>query len=482
VILEGGTVLTGDPRLPRARAVAIAATRIAGGVDVREGDRSAVSTERVDLGGRCAAPGFHDAHVHFLEWALARGQTDLARATTPDDALALVEASATTGDGWLLAHSLADGLARALDPAALERASAGRPCLVTTHDRHTVVATRTTGEPSGLLREDAAWRRWEAAPPPSESAIDTAMRAGVREARRRGVTGVHDFQRTGGLAAWQRLAADGTLGFRVWASLPVERLDAALELGLRSGLGDEWLRIGPIKAFADGTLGSRTASMLEPFADGGEGMRLLTPDELREIVTRASQGGLDVAVHAIGDRATRDVLDAYEATRARWEPVGLRPRIEHAQLVHPDDLPRFAALGVTASMQPSHRTADLDEARRAWGDARMQGGYAFAALSEGGAPLCFGSDAPIEELAPLAGVRSAVEGGLAVEAALDAFWSGAARARHAERTLGRLVPGAAADLVVLDRDPTSCPNEELDRIEVVATMVGGRWVHGAPPW
>ena len=206
------------------------------------------------------------------------------------------------------------------------------------------------------------------------------------------------------------------------------------------------------------------------------------PDELREIVARASRGGLDVAVHAIGDRANRDVLDAFEATRELWEPAGLRPRIEHAQLLDPADLRRFSALGVTASMQPSHRTTDLPEAQRAWGTERMRGAYAFAALHDDGAPLCFGSDAPIEDLAPLAGVRSAVEGGLPVVAALDGFWAGAARARHAERSFGRLVPGAAADLVVLDRDPTSCPVEELDRIEVVATMVAGRWVHGAPPW
>ncbi|MEO9175880.1 MAG: amidohydrolase [Gaiellales bacterium] len=479
MILEGGTVLTGDPRLPRARAVAVGGARIAGGVDVREGDLSMVSSERVQLDGRCVTPGFHDAHVHFLEWALSREETDLSAATTPAE---VYESLRSAARPWVRAHSLRDDLAALLDPLELDAACAGRPCIVSTHDRHTVVATAASGEPSGLLREHEAFARWEAAPLPGEAELDAAIRTGVREAHRRGLTGVHDFQRSDGFAAWQRIAADGALAFRVWASLPVERLDDALGLGLRTGFGDEFLRVGPIKAFADGTLGSRTASMLEPFSDGGHGMRLLEPDELRDIVARASRGGLDVAVHAIGDRANRDVLDALESTRAIWQPAGLRPRIEHAQLLHPDDLHRFASLGVTASMQPSHRTADLRVAERAWGDHRLRGGYAFATLQEDGAPLCFGSDAPIEDLAPLAGVRDAVEGGLRVEAALEGFWLGAARARHAERTLGRLVPGALADLVVLDRDPTSCPVEELDRIEVVATMVGGRWVHGAPPW
>jgi predicted amidohydrolase YtcJ len=481
VILEGGTVLTGDPRLPRARAIAVAGARIAGGVDVREGDRSAVSSERVDLAGRCVTPGFHDAHVHFLEWALAREQTDLSDATTPHDVYDRLRATAP-GDGWVLAHSMRDELAAALEPDELDAACAGRPCAVATHDRHTIVATEATGGRAGLLREQEAFARWESAPSLGEPEIDAALRKGVREAHRRGLTGVHDFQRSGGLAAWQRLSLDGALAFRVWASLPAERLDEALALGLRSGFGDDWIRLGPVKAFADGTLGSRTASMLEPFSDGGSGMRLLEPEELRDIVARASRGGLDVAVHAIGDRANRDVLDALESTREVWERSGLRPRIEHAQLLDPADLRRFSELGVTASMQPSHRTTDLREAQRAWGAERMRGAYAFAALHDDDAPLCFGSDAPIEDLRPLAGVRSAVEGGLSVTAALDGFWSGAARARHAERLFGRLVPGAAADLVVLDRDPTSCPVEELDRIEVVATMVGGRWVHGAPPW
>jgi hypothetical protein len=479
VILEGGTVLTGDSRLPRARAIAIAGTRVAGGVDVREGDQSAVSSERVPLGGRCVTPGFHDAHVHFLEWALAVGQVDLGAATGPDDVYAAI-AGAPVGAGWLLAHSLRDDLAGALELDRLESVTS-RPCAIGTHDRHTVVATAATGS-RGVLREHDAFALWQRAPLPPDEELDAAVRRGVRLAHRLGVTGVHDFQRTHGLAAWQRLSADGALAFRVWASLPVERLDDALALGIRTGLGDEFLRIGPVKAFADGTLGSRTASLLEPYADGGTGQQLLDSGELREIVERASRAGLDVAVHAIGDRANRLVLDALEQTRPLWEPAGLRPRVEHAQLLDPADLPRFAALGVTASMQPSHRTADLRVAERAWGTDRMRGAYAFATLRGEGAPVCFGSDAPIEALAPLAGVRAAVEGGLAVEDALEGFWFGAARARHAERTLGRLVPGALADLVVLDRDPTSCPVGELDRIEVVATMVGGRWVHGAPPW
>jgi predicted amidohydrolase YtcJ len=306
-------------------------------------------------------------------------------------------------------------------------------------------------------------------------------------AHARGVTGIHDFQREYGLAAWQRLHADRRLSLRVWASLPAERLDEIIALGLRSGLGDEWLRIGPVKAFADGTLGSRTASLLEPFADAGRGEALLSAEQLRDLAGRSADAGLELAVHAIGDAANRAVLDALEATRERWAPRRLRPRIEHAQLLHPDDLPRFAALGVTASMQPSHAPSDRSGAEAVWG-ARCTGAYALGSLAASGATLCFGSDAPIEPLDPLAGVQAAVTRdwpvteALPVERALDGFWSGAAHARQAERRLGRLLPGYAADLVVLERDPVTCPPDEIAGIGVVATMAGGRWVHGRPPW
>jgi hypothetical protein len=227
--------------------------------------------------------------------------------------------------------------------------------------------------------------------------------------------------------------------------------------------------------------------MLEPFADGGRGEALLSADELTAIAGRCADAGLDLAVHAIGDAANRAVLDALAATRERWQPRGLRPRIEHAQLLHPDDLARFAELGVIASMQPSHAPSDRPVAAAVWG-ARAAGAYALGSLAASGAFLCFGSDAPIEPLDPLAGVQAAatrdwpVAEALAVELALDGFWSGAAHARHAERRLGRLLPGYAADLVVLERDPVTCSPDEIAAIRVVATMTGGRWVHGRPPW
>ena len=508
MILHNGTVRTGDPRLPLARALAIAGDRIGGGVDVREGDRSLVSNERIDLDGRCVVPGFTDAHVHFLEWSRSLTRLDLAATRSHAEVLAAAAAASGGSDGWLIGAGWRAERWPAGDPAphreALDAACGDRPVLLWAHDHHTawlssaalallpvgdapVVERDAAGAPTGVLRETAAWDAAAGIPAPREHELDEAVARGLREAHARGVTGIHDFQREHGLGVWQRLNATRSLTLRVWASLPAERLDAIVALGLRSGLGDDWLRIGPVKAFADGTLGSRTAAMLAPFADAGRGEPLLGAGELRELAGRCADAGLDLAVHAIGDAANRAVLDALAATRERWQPRGLRPRVEHAQLLHPDDLGRFAELGVTASMQPSHAPSDRALAEAVWGE-RCAGAYALGSLRASGAALCFGSDAPIEPLAPLAGVQAAatrdwpVAEALAAELALDGFWSGAAYARHAERRLGRLLPGYAADLVVLERDPVTCPPDEIGAIAVVATMAGGRWAHGRPPW
>jgi predicted amidohydrolase YtcJ len=508
VILHNGSVRTGDARLPLARALAIAGDRIGGGVDVREGDGSQVSSERVDLDGRCVVPGFTDAHVHFLEWSLSLARLDLSRTRSRDEVLSAARSAAPGANGWLIGAGWRAAHWPAGDPEphreALDAACGDRPVLLWAHDHHTawlssaalallpigdapVVERDAAGAPTGVVRETAAWDAAAALPAPRESEIDEAVARALRAAHGRGVTGIHDFQREHGLAAWQRLHADRRLSLRVWASLPAERLDEIIALGLRSGLGDEWLRIGPVKAFADGTLGSRTASMLEPFADSGRGQALLNADELRDLSGRSADAGLELAVHAIGDAANRAVLDALEATRERWAPRRLRPRIEHAQLLDPDDLGRFAALGVTASMQPSHAPSDRAGAESAWG-ARCAGAYALGSLAAGGAALCFGSDAPIEPLDPLAGVQAALQRdpsdgpALSAEQACEAFWGGAAFAVHAEQRLGRLLPGYLADLCVLERNPMTCPADEVGEIEVVATMVGGRWVNGRPPW
>ena len=232
----------------------------------------------------------------------------------------------------------------------------------------------------------------------------------------------------------------------------------------------------------DGTLGSRTARMLD-----GSGVEITSRAALEEIVRRASAAGFAVAVHAIGDRANREALDAFEATLADWQPRGLRPRIEHAQCVHPDDVPRFARLGVAASVQYTHATSDRDVADRLWGE-RAAHAYPYASLLAAGARLAGGSDAPVEELDPLAGLRAAVlrtdgdrppwrpEQAIGLGAALASFTTEPAWLAGEEHVRGRIAPGLLADLVVLDRDPVA----GLEDARVVGTMLAGEWTLTPP--
>ena len=498
MILENGTIRTLDPALPEARALAIAGDRVAGGVGVHE--TALASPEVVDLGGRCVVPGFTDAHVHFPTWAMTKREADLDGAESLAEALVRVRSSgARRGYGWRDA-GWPDG-----PPTRrhLDEVDAERPLALWSKDYHSlwlnspalalargdlevaggIVERDAQGEPTGILREEAAWRfkdrHLQYAP---EELVD-AMRAAMKLANARGVTCVHDKDGwLGAVGLWQRLEELTPLTLRVWQSTPADRLPALGELGLRSGVGSSHLRLGYLKAFMDGTLGSRTAWLLD-----GSGVCITSSDALAEIVREGAEAGWPVAVHAIGDAANRAALDAFERTRELWHVRGLRPRIEHAQCLAPEDVGRFATLGVAASVQFAHAPSDEELAKRLWPD-RLGGAYSYRALLDSGALLANGSDAPVEDLDPWAGVVAGVAGHwrpdqrLTVEQALHATCVAPAWLSHDERVRGTLVPGRLADLVVLDRDPLACEAEELAEVEVVATMCAGRWVHNPPPW
>jgi predicted amidohydrolase YtcJ len=352
-----------------------------------------------------------------------------------------------------------------------------------------VVERDGNGEPTGVLREESAWQfRARFAPVPEDEWVE-ATREGLRRAATRGVVAIHDMDGwLGAPGIFQRVAERDGLTLRVWQSVPYERLPELAALGIRSGVGDGFMRIGYLKVFMDGTLGSQTAWMLD-----GSGVRITSGDELAEIVTRSAEAGWPVAVHAIGDRANREALDAFEATREAWAPRGLRQRIEHAQCLAPEDVARFAEIGVACSVQFSHAPSDRDLADRFWGE-QASGAYVFRSLWESGAVVANGSDAPVEDLDPLAGIRAGVlrtiddrpawqpEQAVTIEQALLASTVNAAWLAGDEHVRGRLRPGFLADLVVLDRDPVECAPEELESVNVVATMVGGRWTHNPPPW
>jgi predicted amidohydrolase YtcJ len=502
MILRNGTIRTLDPSLPTVAALWIAGERIAGGVGVHE--TSLPSPETVDLGGRCVLPGFTDSHVHFPTWALARRDVSLHDCASLAEALDRVRAAPREGS-WLRGQGWRDAdwpdgppTRRALDEIEPER-----PAMLISKDYHAlwlnsaalslaggdldveggVVVRDESGEPTGVLYEEAAWRFKARFVHIGDEEYLEAMRDGVKVAAARGVTCLHDKDGwLGAIGLWQQLEQQGSLPLRVWQSTPAERLPQLREVGLRSGAGSPLLRLGYLKAFMDGTLGSQTAWMSD-----GSGVTITSGEELEEIVREGAEAGWPVGVHAIGDAANKAALDAFERSRDAWEPRGLRQRIEHAQCLAPEDVPRFGELGIVPSVQFTHAPSDEQLAKRFWPD-RLDGTYSFRSLLDSGAVLANGSDAPVEELEPWAGVVAAVvdhwraDQRLSLEQALHAVCVAPAWLSHDERVRGTLVPGRYADLVVLDRDPFACEPEELREVQVIATMLGGRWTHKPPPW
>ncbi|MEO5577010.1 MAG: amidohydrolase [Gaiellaceae bacterium] len=510
MILENGVVRTLDPSLPTSRALAIAGAYVAGGVGVHE--TALASPEVVNLGGRCVLPAFTDSHVHFPTWSLAQRQIKLDGCGSIEEALARVRDAKVAPGRWLRGYGWRDGdWSPRTEPTkeVLDAVTGDTPTILISKDYHSVwlnsaalaaaggdldvhggvVERDAAGEPTGVLREESAWRFRDHHVITTEDEWVEATRAGLTLASSRGVGAIHD--KDGWLGApgiFQRLRNEGNLSLRVWGSIPHELVDSAAALALRSGFGDEYLRIGYLKCFLDGTLGSQTALMTD-----GSGVEITSREELEEIIRRGAERGWPVGVHAIGDQANRNALDAFEATCDAWEPKGLRHRIEHAQCLTPEDLPRFAELGIACSVQFSHAPSDRDLAERLWAE-RLEGTYSFRSLLDSGALVANGSDAPVEELDPIAGIAAGVlrsidarpawrpDETLSVGQALHATCVAPAWLSGDERRRGRLLPGLLADLVVLDRDPLAVEPEELRELQVVATMVGGRWVHNPPPW
>jgi predicted amidohydrolase YtcJ len=498
LVFAGGTIRTLNPAAPLLDRLAVSGSEIA----ARPGPRA----HRIDLGGACVLPGFNDSHVHFPTWSLARRQVRLEDARSRADALERVGRALhdVIPGAWLRGYGWREAdWAEPPSRGALDAVAGNVPVALMSKDYHSlwvnsaalaradapldvpggVVDRDERGDPLGVLRETAAWSFRDRYLVPTLDEMVDACRLGLAVAAERGVTGVHDKDGwMGAFEAFQRLHERGELTLRVWQSLPADRVDHLRAVGLRSGFGDDWLRLGYLKAFMDGTLGSATARLLD-----GSGVEITSGERLAEIVREAAAAGWPVAVHAIGDAANRAALDAFEATADAWRPVGLRQRIEHAQLLDSAELRRFGALGVTASVQFSHAPSDRDLADRFW--EGRPGAYAYRSLLDAGARLANGSDAPVEELDPLQGLVAAVlrtlderppwraDQVLDLDHALHSICVDPVWLAHDEKKRGTLVCGKLADLVVLNRDPYTCSREELGGIEVLATMVGGSWTY-----
>lgn len=524
LLVIGGTVWTGDPAAPEAEALAVRHGRV-----VAVGRRADVerwrgpATTVLDVAGGFVSPGFIDSHVHFLAGGLALLSVQLRDARTPEEFVARIRAAAQRlpPGTWILGgdwdHTLWGG--RLPDRRWIDSVTPEHPVWVRRLDGHMALANtlalrragidRSTpdvpggeivrdaqGEPTGVLKDNAMALVDRAVPDPSPAQLDRALEAAMAHVARFGVTTVVHMGTWDDLAVFRRAHAAGRLRTRIVAAVPLATWARLRDTIAARGRGDDWLRLGLLKGFADGSLGSHTALFHEPYTDDPRtrGLQVTPTDSLAAWIAGADRAGLQVAIHAIGDAANTLVLDLYERLLRTHGPRDRRFRIEHAQHLRPQDIPRFAALGVIPSMQPYHAIDDGRWADSVIGAERARTTYAFRSLRDAGARLAFGSDWFVAPPDPRLGLYAAAtrrtldgrhpdgwvpEQKISVEEALVAYTRDAAYAIFAEDRLGVLRPGAWADFVVLAADPRRVPPERLPTLPVLRTVVAGQTVYEA---
>lgn len=538
LILYNARIYTQDPALPWAQAVAMGDGRIlAVGKDAEILPLAGAATERIDAGGRLVLPGLCDAHIHLSHYALGLREVRLADTRTRSEMLDRIgEAAARTAPGvWIVGQGWNESWWGDTDfPTAAEidaATGAESPAIFYRSDMHSAVVNSAalrlagitaatpnppggvidrdaSGQPTGFLRELAIDLVSQHAPPPTADEHDAALLEGMAALHRLGITAVHAQRVKDGddgpreWASLLRLREAGKLRLRVACNVAAHEMGHLAGLGLRTGFGDDYLRLGHVKVFADGSLGSRTAWLLAPFVKLGAdeadnlGVSVTPPQQMAAEFRRAAELGFPISVHAIGDRANRVVLDIFEELAASAPAPSIPHRIEHVQIIDPADLPRLAQLGVTASVQPIHAIDDMDTADRFLG-ARGAHMYNFRSLIESGALVAFGSDAPVADPNPFVGIHAALvrqrverlpappwyaDECITLEQAIYAYTLGAARAAGWERSIGSITPGKRGDVIVLDRDLFAMTAEELHagavaRVSPVLTTFDGRIVY-----
>lgn len=530
LILTNGRIYTVDDTRPVVEAVAVAGGKVlfagnaAGALALKH-----AGTKVVDLGGRTVIPGMVDAHGHVGGLGNALHIVDLTGTASYDEVVARVAARASKvpkgqwvlGRGWdqndwgdtrfpthdkmtaaVPDHPVyivrVDGHAGLANLKALQAANVTAAAQDPTGGH---IERAADGSPAGVFVDNAQGLVRRAIPQQTRDEVKAAIVDAVREAQRWGLTGVHDAGADAtDLDVYEELAKAGQLKFRMYAMI-----------GDRAGTIDAWFKRGPlvggyngslwvrsIKLYSDGALGSRGAALLEPYSDDARNIGLLVsaPAHIQDVSTRALKAGFQVNTHAIGDRGNRLVLDAYEAALKVAPTADHRFRVEHAQILNYDDVPRFAALGVIPSMQASHQTSDMYWAGTRLGPVRLLGAYAWRSLLNTGVVVPNGSDFPVEQVNPLISFHSAVSrqdardwppGGwypserMTRDEALRSMTIWPAYAGFQEKVLGSLTPGKYADFVVLDQDIMRCPPELLLRTRVLSTWVGGEKVYEAVP-
>jgi predicted amidohydrolase YtcJ len=528
LILLGAKLWTGDPARPSAEGLAARDGRIvAVGTDEEIGRHRGPKTVVLEGKGRRVVPGFIDCHTHMSMGGLNLLAVDLRRTKDPQDLTRQLAAYARTRPSgqWLT-----DGAwdheqwpkPQLPTKALLDPATGDRPACLSRQDGHMVVCNSLAlklagitggtkdppggvivrdakGEPTGVLKDAAIDLIGKVRPPRTAAEIEEALKTAVRHAAENGVTSVQDLPGNAGDLGWEALRKAGALTVRVSYRPSLSDWEAARDR--RAAMkSDEWLRIGGVKGYADGSLGSSTALFYEPYADdpGNHGVHAaeaIPLSKLEERAAAADAAGLQVEIHAIGDRANTEILDLFERVAKKNGPRDRRFRIEHAQHLRREDIPRFVRLGVIPSMQPFHAIDDGRWAEKRIGLERCRTTYAFRSLLDAKARLVFGSDWDVAPLSPLAGIYAAVtrrtidgknpsgwipEQKITVEEALRAYTVDAAYAAFEEEVKGSLSPGKLADFVILSSDLLSATPAEIDRIRVDTTVVGGKTVYPHP--
>ena len=527
LVVTGARVWTGDPEQPWAEAVAINDDEIVA-VGTAENIATLVGddTEVIAADGGMLLPGFIDTHVHFLAGGSAIASVQLRDAQTPEEFVRRVEAFAGTAEPgeWITGgawdHTNWGGELPHRD--WIDAVTPDNPLWISRLDGHMALANSIAlkqagvdadtpdvaggeiirdedGRPTGILKDNAMLMVQEAMPEPTERQLDGYLDAAMKYVAENGVTTVHDMfdnvvDGWVGLQTYRRAEARGDLITRIYAVTPLgewQKLEDDID---RNGRGNEWLKTGGVKGFMDGSLGSHTAAMLEPFSDTPDqsGFLLDSLENLRAMMMGADAAGLQLNIHAIGDKAIRDLLDIFHDVTEENVLRDRRFRMEHAQHIHPDDIPRFAVQDVIASMQPYHAIDDGRWAENVIGEERARTTYAFKSLIDSGAHVALGSDWYVAPADPLAGIYAAVtrrtldgknpdgwvpEQKITVEQALRGYTYEGAYASFEEDRKGVIKPGMLADLVLLDRDLTAIPPEAIRDAQVLKTIVGGRVVY-----
>ncbi len=518
-----GRVWTGDAQRPWAEAVLAVDGRIASVGSSAEIMKRARGAQVIDARGMLVTPGFIDSHIHFLAGGLGLSSVQLRDASTPAELSRRIREFAASrpagawirnGDwdherwggelprrDWIDADTPNHGVwVNRLDGhMSLANGVALRAAGITRDtpdvDGGTIVRDEA-GEPTGILKDNAQTLIERIAPPRGAGELDAALDAAMRFVARQGVTSVHHMGTWDDLAVFERARAAHRLSTRIYAAVPIDTWERLRDRIAADGRGDAMLRIGALKGFVDGSLGSHTAAMFEPFDDepGNRGLFVNSVDDLYTWTRGADAAGLHLIVHAIGDHAIRTQLDVYERVIAEHGPRDRRFRVEHAQHLSAPDVARFARLGVIASVQPYHAIDDGRWAERVIGAERAKLTYAVRSLLDAGARVAFGSDWHVAPPTPLEGIYAAVtrrtldgknpggwipEQRVTVEEALRAYTRDAAFASFEDADKGTLERGKLADLAIIDRDITRIAPVEIFEARCVATMVGGRLVYDA---